>query len=49
MRIDRIEAAIFVSLAEELEDPVYVRAYLKEYHEERMRLASRARPDRAHP
>jgi hypothetical protein len=47
MRIDRIEAAIFESLAEELRNCVYVRAYLKAYHEERMRLASRARRDLA--
>lgn len=47
MRIDRIEAAIFESLAEELRNPVYVRAYLKEYHEERTRLASHARRNRA--
>jgi DNA invertase Pin-like site-specific DNA recombinase len=38
MRIDRIEAAVFESLGQELRDPVYVRTYLKEYHAERMRL-----------
>ncbi len=47
MRIDRIEAAVFDHLARELEDPVYVRAYLKEYHNERMRLAHEARRNRA--
>lgn len=45
-RLDRIEAAIFDRLRAELSDPVYVRAYLAEYHAERQRLAAAARKDR---
>lgn len=46
VRLDRIEAAIFDRLREELSDPVYVRAYLAEYHAERTRLTQAAKRDR---
>ena len=46
-RLDRIEAAVFGRLAEELRDPVYIREYLRAYHEERERQSSAARRDKA--
>lgn len=45
VRIDRIEAAIFAGLREELADPNYVKAYLRAYHEERQRARAVAKRD----
>ncbi|MGI3170021.1 recombinase family protein [Pseudooceanicola sp. C21-150M6] len=47
VRLDRVEAAIFERLRAELADPVYVREYLRAYHEERARVRSAAVKDRA--
>ncbi|MFC5567516.1 recombinase family protein [Rubellimicrobium aerolatum] len=47
VRLDRIEAAVFARLREELEHPAYLREYLRVYHGERQRLASAARRDKA--
>ncbi|EYD75297.1 hypothetical protein Rumeso_03121 [Rubellimicrobium mesophilum DSM 19309] len=46
VRIDRIEAAIFAGLREELANPIYVKAYLSAYHEERQRARAAAKRDR---
>lgn len=47
VRLDHVEAAIFARLRGELSDPVYLRAYLAEYHAERTRIARAAHRDRA--
>lgn len=46
VRLDQIEADILGRLAELLRDPVYLKAYLDSYHEERRRLAQDASKDR---
>ncbi|WP_147127785.1 recombinase family protein [Shimia ponticola] len=46
-RLDRIETAIFDRLAELLRDPVYIREYLRAYHDERQRLLQSRKADRA--
>ena len=46
-RVDRIEAAVFEHLAGMLSDPVYLREYLRAYHEERTRTQRAAAKDRA--
>ena len=46
MRIDRIEAAVLEGLRAELSDPVYVRAFVESYREERRAARDNARQNR---
>lgn len=45
-RLDKIEAEVFRQLADVLEQPAYLQAYLEEYRAERRRLADAATKDR---
>lgn len=47
VRIDRIEEAVLAGLADELRDPVYIRAYVAEYHAARQSEAATRRRDQA--